>query len=414
MSVTTNHEPTTAEQSERLHALLVVENAPVPHDRRVWNEARALVEQGFDVSVIAPAGTDQASKQVLEGVTIHRFSMPFGGPLKRDFLLEYGWAVLAIHALALRIWRRKRFHVIHVANPPDLFFGLKWLFGTRGVKFVFDQHDLGPETYQSKFDEERTDMLWHALRWVEQRSYRAADAVIVTNESYRQRAVGRGEVDDDAIFTVRNSPDLGLFKPRSPSPELKGEYKHMVVFVGTMGHQDGVDVLLDAADYLRRERGRIDVLFALVGTGDVWDQLQEQHRALNLGDSVRFTGFIPDDEMLDYLATADVGAAPDRQSPLNDISTMIKTMDYMAMGLPVVSFDLTESKVSAGPAAIYAREHTARAFGDAILELLDDPQRREEMAEQGRARIAGPLSWERSAERLAQAYDRALGRSLVR
>ncbi len=397
----------------RPHALLVVENAPVPHDRRVWNEARAVAELGYDVTVISPASKKMGlslRRELRDGIEILRFPMPFGGARKQDFLLEYGWAAVAIHWLAWRVWRRHRFDVIHVANPPDIFFGLKWLFGRSGARFVFDQHDLGPEIYQSKFDEPRIDALARVLGWLERRSYRAADAVIVTNESYRERAVGRGRMPDDRVFTVRNSPDLRLFAPRPPRPELKGDGTgFLVVFVGTMGHQDGVHVLLDAAHHVREARGRRDVRFVLMGTGDTFEELQVKHRRLGLGDGVRFTGFVSDDEMLDWLATADLGAAPDVDSPLNNISTMIKTMDYMAMGLPVVSFDLIESRVSAGDAAIYAIEHTAEAFGDAIIELLDDPGRREKMARIGRERIEGPLSWAHSAQQLEAAYRAARG-----
>ena len=395
----------------RRHVLLLVENAPVPHDRRVWNEARALQRNGYDVTVLSPKNKKMGatkSTEFLEGVSIVRFAMPFGGPRKLDFLLEYGWALVVCHSLALKIWLRRRFDVVHVANPPDIFFGLQWLLGRFGVKFIFDQHDLSPETYQSKFEEQRDDQLSRALAWLERRSYQAADAVIVTNESYRKRAVGRGEKADESVFTVRNSPDMNLFHPRPARPELRDGHKHLVVFVGTMGHQDGVHILLDAAKHVRDEKGRSDVLFVIMGTGDAWDELQLQHERLKLGDGVRFTGFIPDEEMLDYLATADVGAAPDIDSPLNDISTMIKTMDYMAMGLPVVSFDLTESRVSAGEAAAYARSHSAAAFGNAIIALLDDPEAREKMSRLGQERIAGPLSWEHSSDQLLAAYDRAL------
>ncbi len=401
-----------AETTTPLHALLVVENAPVPHDRRVWNQARSLAERGYEVSIISPSdkrSADRPSFERLEGIDIYRFKMPFGGSRKRDFVMEYGWAALAIHSRAMRIWRKKRFDVIHVANPPDIFFGLKWMFGWHGVKFVFDQHDLGPETYQSKFEDEKSGVLHKILTWLERRSYRASDAVIVTNESYRSRALSRGRVPDDNVFVVRNSPDLQLFATRPPTPELKDGYDHMVVFVGTMGFQDGVQVLLDAAHHVRLVRGRRDVLFVVIGTGDVWDELQEQHERMGLGEGVRFTGFISDEDMLDYLATADVGAAPDIDNPLNDISTMIKTMDYMAMGLPVVSFDLTESRRSAGEAAVYVDEHTGQAFGDALVDLLDDPERRAKMSSVGRERIDGPLSWNRSADQLDAAYRRALG-----
>lgn len=390
--------------------LLVVENAAVPHDRRVWNQARAGVRNGYDVTVICPQGQAgaNASSERSEGVRIKRFPMPFGGPRKIDFLLEYSWALLCIFVLSAVTYVRRPFHLIHVANPPDLFFGLKWLFGLRGVKFVFDQHDLGPETYQSKFEEPTEDRMTKLLGWTEQRSYRAADAVIVTNHSYEERALGRGQMSSDDVFVVRNSPDLELFQPRRPQTELKRGFDHLAVFVGTMGNQDGVHIALEAAHHVRSKLGRDDIGFVFVGTGDMWEKLQERHAQLGLGDGVWFTGFISDDDMLDYLSSATIGLAPDLDSPLNNISTMIKTMDYMAMGLPLVSFDLIESRFSAGDAAVYATEHSSEAFGDAIVALIDDPARREQMAAVGSERINGPLSWKKSEEQLMACYERAL------
>lgn len=405
-----NQHGQSVEATER-NVLLIVENAPVPHDRRVWNEARALQQNGYRVTVLSPKSASHsltAKQETIEGVDIVRFPMPFGGPRKFDFLLEYTWAVLACHFYALRIWRRAAIDLVHVANPPDVFFALKWLLGHAGVKFIFDQHDLSPETYQTKFDEPRRDALSRLLGWLEKRSYAAADAVIVTNESYRRLATGRGQRHDESVFTVRNSPDPALFQPRLPSGRLKEGHRYLVAFVGTMGHQDGVHVLLDAAAHVRHTLGRSDVLFVVIGTGDAWDQLQKQHHDLGLGDGLRFTGFISDDEMLDYLATADIGTAPDIRSPLNDISTMIKTMDYMAMGVPVVSFDLTESRISAGPAAAYSSSDGAEEFGATIVRLLDDPAARQEMSRLGRERIAGDLSWLHSEQNLLAAYDYAL------
>lgn len=394
------------------HVLLIVENSPVPLDRRVWNEARQLERNGFRVTIISPKNAKVGltkSRETLEGVDIIRFPMPFGGPAKTDFIAEYSWALVACYFHALRLFAKDKFEIVHVANPPDIFFGLKWLLGPLGVKFIFDQHDLSPETYQSKFDEERRDLVARVLGWMEKRSYNAADAVIVTNESYRERAVGRGRQADDSVFTVRNSPDTELFHPRPAKPELKGDFESLVVFVGNMGHQDGVHVLLEAASHVRKDMGRDDIGFVIMGTGDSWDSLQQLHKDLDLGEGVRFLGYVSDEVMLDYLASADVGAAPDLDSPLNAISTMIKTMDYMAMGLPLVSFDLKESKVSAGDAALYARDHSAQAFGDAIITLIDDPEARKQMAEIGQARIAGPLSSNHSAANLLAAYEHCLG-----
>lgn len=393
-----------------LHALLLVENAAVPHDRRVWNEARALQRNGYRVTVVCPkgrAGADAATEHV-DGVDIRRFPMPFGGRKKLDFLGEYGWAMLAIFWHTLRIWRRDRFDVIHVANPPDFFFPLGWFFGRKGVKFIFDQHDLSPETYQSKFDEADPGRMYDLLRWFERKTFDVSDAVISTNESYRARAIERGGMDPEQVVVVRNSPDTDLFVPRDATSSLKDGYEHLCVFVGTMGFQDGVHLLLEAAHHVREVRGRDDVLFVIMGTGDMWDTLQARHAELELGDGVRFTGFIPDDDMLDYLATADVGAAPDIDAPLNHVSTMIKTMDYMAMGVPIVSLDLVESRFSAQDAALYVDGSDPASFGDGVIELLDDPARRAQMAAAGRERITGPLSWSVSEAALLRTYDIAL------
>lgn len=396
----------------RKHLLLVVENAAVPHDRRVWNQARAGARNGYEVTVICPKGRAPAdvSSEDAEGVHIRRFPMPFGGPRKVDFLLEYGWAMVCIFALSVTTYLRRPFHLIHVANPPDLFFGLQWMFGRLGVAFVFDQHDLGPETYQSKFDEPTEDAMYKALWWIEQRSYAAADTVIVTNHSYEQRALGRGGMAQDDVFVVRNSPDLDLFRPRAPKPELRRGFDHLAVFVGTMGHQDGVHIALEAAAHVRRTLGRTDIGFVFIGTGDTWERLQARLAELDLGDGVWFTGFISDDDMLDHLSSSTVGLAPDLDSPLNNISTMIKTMDYMAMELPVVSFDLIESRFSAGEAAIYAADHSPEAFGDAVVELVDDAERREKMQRLGVERIHGPLSWSVSEANLMACYQRAFDR----
>ena len=398
-------------KTRQIHVLLMVENAPVPVDRRVWREAQTLKEAGYEVTIVSPVGTRPMTtdrKQRLDGIEIVRFPMPFGGSNKRDFVLEYGWAAIACHWLALRVWFDKPYQVVHVANPPDIFFGLKWLLAWRGVKFIFDQHDLAPELFQSKFNTTRVDLVTKMLSWLERRTYNAADAVIVTNESYRERALVASGKGEHQVFTVRNSPDLEIFQPRLKKPELKQGHHFLVAFAGTMGDQDGVDVLLKAAHHIRTKRGRSDVLFVVMGTGDAVGRLKDLHKKLKLGNGVIFTGFLDDDQMLDYLASADLGAAPDLAGPLNSVSTMVKTMEYMAMGLPVVSFDLKESRVSGAGAAEYVTPETPEAFGDAILKLLDDPKRRATMGEIGRERIEGPLSWKHSTENVLAAYESIL------
>jgi glycosyltransferase involved in cell wall biosynthesis len=376
----------------------------------VWNEASSLRRAGYRVSVICPRGryTDTAPFEARDGIAIHRFSMPFEGNSRWNYLFEYAWALLACFVLSLEVWRTRGFDVVHVGNPPDLFFPLAWFYRLFGKKFIFDQHDLCPETYLSKFPEAGGRLPYRLLQWTEKLTYRAADVVIVTNESYREVARTRGRIPEDRVFVVRNSPDLGVFKPTSPDPALKEGFPYLVAFVGIMAPQDGVDYLLRAAHHVVYGIGRRDVLFVLVGTGSAWDDLQKLHAELELEPYVRFTGRIPDEPMLQVLAAADVCASPDPLSPLNDVSTMNKLMEFMAMGKPSVSFDLKEGRYSARDAAIYVPGNDWRAFGAAIVELLDDPQRRARMGAIGLHRIRNEISWARSEENLRAAYERAL------
>jgi glycosyltransferase involved in cell wall biosynthesis len=390
--------------------LLLVENHSVPADRRVWAEAQSLRQAGYRVSVICPRGRhiDREAFELRDEVAIYRFRMPFDGPRRVNFVLEYVWAFVACFALTLRVWHQRGFDILHVGNPPDFFFPLGWFVRWFGKRFVFDQHDLCPETYLSKFATARRGLVYRFLLWSEKRSYNVADVVIATNESYRAVSHQRGGVPRERIFVVRNSPNRGLFYPREPDVGLKHGFEYLVTYVGVMAQQDGVDYLLRAASHVVHERQRHDVLFVLIGTGDAWDELQRLHAKLDLGGNVRFTGRIPDDPMLRYLAAADVCASPDPHNPLNNVSTMTKLMEFMAMGKPIVSFDLKEARHSAGDAAVYVANNDTTAFGQAILELLADPPRRRRMGEAGLRRVRDEIGWERSAQHLLEAYDCAL------
>jgi glycosyltransferase involved in cell wall biosynthesis len=365
--------------------------------------------------VICPRGRYQDTEafEARDGIAIHRFRMRFEGSSRMHYVLEYGWALLVCFALSVRIWRGRGFDVVHVGNPPDLFFPLAWFYKLFGKKFIFDQHDLCPETYLSKFPDAGRRLSYRLLHWCEKLSYAAADAVITTNESYRAVAVGRGGVPAHRVFVVRNSPNLAVFRPLPPDPALKEGHRHLVVFVGIMAAQDGVDYLLRAARHIVFDLGRRDILFALIGTGPAWQELQSLWVELELQPWVRFTGRIPDEPMLRYLATADVCASPDPHNPLNDVSTMQKLMEFMAMRKPSVSFELKEARYSAQDAAVYVPDNDWRAFGQAIVDLLDDPARRDRMGEAGLQRIRTELSWARSEERLLAAYARVLHASLA-
>jgi glycosyltransferase involved in cell wall biosynthesis len=395
--------------------LLLVENHSVPADRRVWGEAQTLRRAGYRVSIISPRGRFQDTEpyEAREGVAIHRFTLRFEGNSKLHYVLEYAWALAACFFLSLRIWRTRGFDVVHVGNPPDFFFPLAWFYKLFGKKFIFDQHDLCPETYLSKFPDAGKRMSYRLLRWSEKLTYQAANVVITTNESYRAVAQSRGGVPADRVFVVRNAPNLDVFKPMPPDPALKDGFRYMVTFVGIMAPQDGVDYLLRAAHYVVNDLGRRDILFALVGTGPAWEDLKKMCAELELDPYVRFTGRIPDAPMLKYLATADVCASPDPNNPLNDVSTMNKLMEFMAMGKATVSFELKEARYSAQDAAVYIQDNDWKAFGQAIVDLLNDPQRCRTMGQAGMHRMATELSWKRSEEQLRAAYTRALGGRLA-
>jgi glycosyltransferase involved in cell wall biosynthesis len=391
--------------------VLLVENYSVPADRRVWAEATSLRDLGCRVSVVSQRrkDVDREPYAEIDGIPIHRFSMPFEGTSKLHFILEYSWAFLASVGLVARAWRRHGLDALHVANPPDMYFPLGALLRLLGKKFVFDMHDLCPETYASKFEAGGGGFMTGLLRTFEYLSAKAAHSVIVTNESYRDVVRARCGLGRDEVYVVRNSPNLKMFDPRPPKPELKRGREYLVTYVGVMGHQDGVDYLLRAAHHILHTKKRRDVLFVIVGSGDAVPELKRLHQELGLGEDVIFTGRIPDDPMLDYLSTADVCAAPDPKSPLNDISTMQKTMEYMAMGKAQVVFDLKEARYSAGEAAVFIEDNDPVRFGEAILDLLADPDRRRRLGALGQERIRGELSWERSRERLRAAYLHAFG-----
>ncbi|MPZ79809.1 MAG: glycosyltransferase [Actinophytocola sp.] len=389
-------------------ALILVENLSVPFDRRVWQESTTLRDAGWEVHVICPQGTKRDTEPYVEldGVRIHRYPMyeASGGPA--GYLKEYGSAVWHQLRIARRIAKAGKVDVVHACNPPDLLFLVARMLKRRGAKFVFDQHDLVPELYLSRFDRGE-DLLYRAVCRLERATYRAADVVIATNESYREVARTRGGMSPDTVFVVRSAPAVERFRPVPPEPELKRGKPHMLCYLGVMGPQDGVDYALHSLAALRDEQGRTDWHAVFVGAGDTFDEMVALAAELGLADQVEFTGRIPDADLVRYLSTADVCLSPDPKNPLNDVSTMNKVMEYMAMSRPIVSFELREARVSAGPAAVYAQADDVSEFAKLTAQLLDDPEGRARMGELGRSRVEGELSWARSSEALLAAYAAA-------
>lgn len=389
----------------RGRALLISENAPLPGDRRVWNEARALNEAGWEVVAICAEAADrrQPVSETLEGIEVHRYPLrPAGSAL--GYAREYGQALWRIRGLLRRLQRERSFDVVHVANPPDFL-----LFAARsarrlGSRFVFDHHDLTPELFRSRFG--RGGVVHRTLLAIERRAMRTADVVISTNESYRRIAIERGGVDPADVFVVRNGPDLERFRPVAPEPALRRGRRHLLAYLGMMGPQDGIDHALRSLAALRDLRGE-DWHAVFVGEGEVRGEMEALAEGLGLAGSVEFLGWRGDEDICRILSTADVGLEPDPPNPLNERSTMIKVMEYMAMGCPIAAYDLRETRISAGDAAAYAEAPTPDALGGCIDDLLEDPERRRRMREYGRERV-GDLSWQRSAAVLLAAYARAM------
>ncbi|QKV76602.1 glycosyltransferase family 4 protein [Amycolatopsis sp. Hca4] len=387
-------------------ALILVENLSVPFDRRVWQESTTLRDAGWEVHVICPQGTkrDTEAEAVVDGVHIHRYPLKAatGGPA--GYLQEYGSALWHTLRLAREVGP---VDVVHACNPPDLLYLVAKYLKRSGAKFIFDQHDLCPELYLSRFDRGQ-DLLYRGVCALERATYRAADVVISTNESYKQVARIRGGKKPEDVFVVRSAPVVERFHEVPAEPELKKGKPYLLAYLGVMGPQDGVDYALRALAKLRDEVGRTDWHAVFVGSGDAFDDMVALSAKLGLANQVEFTGRISDEDLVRYLSTADVCLSPDPLNPLNDVSTMNKVMEYMAMSKPIVSFELREARVSAGEAAVYAPANDESAFAKLVAQLLDDPEERVRMGKLGQARVAGPLSWENSAKSLLAAYEHAV------
>ncbi|MGA5122231.1 glycosyltransferase family 4 protein [Streptomyces pseudogriseolus] len=388
-------------------ALILVENLSVPFDRRVWQECRTLRDAGWEVDVICPRGTkrDTEPEAVIEGVRIHRYPLraATGGPA--GYLKEYGAALWHTARLARKVGP---VDVVHACNPPDLLFLPALRLKRQGAKFVFDQHDLVPELYLSRFGRGK-DLLYRGVCALERMTYRAADVVLATNESYKDVAVRRGGRRPEDVFVVRSAPDTERFRPVEPEPELRRGKPHLLCYLGVMGPQDGVDYALRALAKLRDELGRTDWHAVFVGAGDTFDAMVQLSRELGLADQVEFTGRVPDADLVRWLSSADVCLSPDPCNPLNDVSTMNKVLEYMVMGRPIVSFDLKEARVSAGEAAVYAAGDDELEFARLVAQLLDDPEQRARMGKSGQERINGSLAWRNSQAALLAAYEAAVG-----
>ena len=386
---------------------MIVENLPLPFDRRVWQEARTLVAAGATVSIICPKGKGfEASFEHIEGVDIYRHPLPLEASGALGFALEYGAALLWETWLAWRIFFKQRFDVIHGCNPPDLIFLVALPFKLFGVKFLFDHHDINPELYEAKFG--KRGPFWKLMVWLEKLTFRSADVSIATNESYRAIAIERGKMDPAKVHVVRSGPDLSRLTQVPPAPRWKNGRAHMVGYVGVMGTQEGIDLLIDAIDLIVHQHGRTDIQFVLVGGGPSLAALKQLAEDKQVSPFLTFTGRAPDAVLFEVLSTMDLGVNPDRVNAMNDKSTMNKVMEFMAFSKPMVQFDVTEGRYSAQDASLYAAPNDAADMADKILRLVDNPEQAEAMGKMGAERLRNQLDWSHQITPLLDAYRQVL------
>lgn len=389
--------------------LIIVENQSVPPDPRVLHEARSLHANGYQVTVLCPKRKGyRKGHEVLDGIHIYRHPTPGEGRTPAGYLWEYGCALFWECLYAWWIFLRHGFHVIQGCNPPDDIFLVALPFKLMGIKYIFDHHDANPELYLSKYG--RTGRLYTLLLWLEKITYRLSDIVIVTNNSYRHLAIDRGHVLPENVIVVRNGPDPQTFSAMPPNAALKSGKPYMVAYVGYMNAQDGLDILVEVANYIK-SLGRSDIRFVCVGRGPELSKLTKMVEEKGLVETVAFTGYVPDEDLLAILSTADVCVNPDRPSEMNDISTMNKIMEYMALGKPIVQFESKEGRFSAQEASLYADPTgPVKDFADKLLWLLERPEERRRMGEFGRRRIEKQLAWKYSVKNLLAAYQRAFSK----
>jgi len=392
-----------------------------PQDTRVANEARLLADAGYKVAVIALRNQRQAARETWNGIEIYRvptlelFKKTVAGNGNRlnllfvrlksflGYVVEYLYFTSACFLVSTYIFVRRGFDVMHAHNPPDTLFLAAVPFKLLGKKFVFDQHDLCPELYRSRYSAAEGVYTWF-LRVFEWCSLKLADVTIATNESYKQIQIQRANKNPADIFVVRNGPNQMRMTPAAPSPRLKGMNKSILCYVGSLNPQDGVDYLLRSLRHLLHGLKRSDFYCVIMGTGDSLQDLRTLAGNLQLNGCVELTGFISDEDLQANLAAADICVDPDPSSPLNDVSTWIKVMEYMASAKPIVSFDLKETRFSARDAAIYVEPNSEPEFAKAIAQLMDQPELQNKMGTYGRRRVENELQWTKVGKNLLAAY----------
>ena len=387
------------------HIVMIVENLPLPFDRRVWQEANTLRENGAEVSIISPVMKGYTKRyEVINDIHIYRHPLPYEASGAIGYLFEYSTALFWEFWLSLKIYSRKKFHVIHGCNPPDLIFIVAIFYKLLGVKYVFDHHDINPELYIAKYN--KKGIFYKFLLVVERLTFLTANYSIATNNSYREIAIERGKMPSDKVFVVRSGPKLDRLKLTEGNSKYKKGRNFLVGYVGVIGEQEGLDLLLESVKYISQKR--TDIQFAIVGGGTELSKIVDQTNAMGLSEFVDFYGRVDDEAMVDILNTADICVNPDRPTEMNNLSTMNKIMEYMALKKPIVQYDLKEGRFSALEASLYATNTSTQDFADKIMWLADHPEERSKMGEFGYNRVINELSWEFESKNLLAVYNTVL------
>ncbi len=386
------------------HILIIVENLPVPFDRRVWQEANTLKEQGAEVSVICPKMQGYfKSFEKINGINIYRHPLKEGKGVF-GYLREYSTALYWEFILSCKVYLKKRFHVIHGCNPPDLIFIVALFFKILGVRYVFDHHDINPELYLAKFN--KKGFFYKFLLLAERLTFGTANYSIATNESYKEIAIKRGKMPENRVEVVRSGPNLDRLIINEGNIKYKNGRDFLIGYVGVIGEQEGLDLLLKSAKEIISKRNNVQ--FAIIGGGTKLQAIKEMTENMGLHDYINYYGRVDDETMINILNTADVCVNPDKPTEMNNLSTMNKIMEYMALKKPIVQYDLKEGRVSAQKASLYAKNTSPEDFADKMMWLLDNPEARNEMGEFGYKRVINYLSWDFESKKLVAFYNKIL------
>ena len=389
------------------NVLILVENLPVPFDRRVWMEASTLQNNGYQVFIICPNSKRHPSlKEEIDGIRIYRYPALIEGRSSLGTLIEYAWAICAMSVISLALSCRRSFAVVQVCNPPDILFMATWAPRLmHRAKLIFDQHDINPELWESK-GHSTTDLFGRLLLWAERATYRRASTVISTNESYKQIAIQRGKKLSEDVFVVRSAPKSSFGTKTLPVTRPSAS-ANVIVYIGTMGHQEGIDILLQAVKLLITKFDRVGLQLDLIGDGPERRHLESLSSELGLAQNVTFHGRVSDGELQKIVLEADVAVNPDRPSKMNDLSSMNKIVEYMALGRPIVQFACVEGEKTALEASVNVRGSDPDSLAQELSDLLLNETQRHHMSSYGLKRFKEILAWDHQESILIAAYRSA-------